>query len=443
MVQIRHQLFSFGDVRCNCDKSVDIARAILHRGHRNMHRQRRAVVANVGPLALVDLTVCCLGRNQVQTVQVGGIVRLRLFGAPGQLAGIVQGGNRDLADEVCALVAGQPLGCRVHYLDYSLQVRLDNAERSILEDRVAEARQTPVALFAGFDLGGIAGADRHAVAKLGHSLAQPKLLAILLGDGVLLGQRLAVQNHLAIAVEHSAGAIGREEHAQALIQQLHPRCLQQRFGVPVHIDETEVHDVAGLGSHRVEDEEGVGAGLGRGDKARIFLISPAIGDPLVPLAPDQQNRSQEGCSPDKDIDYRRREPVTAFAEPGEQQEQRNQPRGHSDQLRASRTLKPAFNQDCLPSSYPTVTETRVTSGTQVAGIAQVRASSKASIREAEWNYSAWGQGYNFRAICTGHKYLSRNGLPLTTRLIRDSVPSLRPGARDRDHGCDPRPSAAP
>ena len=165
----------------------------------------------------------------------------------------------------------------------------------------------PVALFAGLDFGGIAGADGHAIAKLGHSLAQPNFLAVLLRSGVFLGQRLAVQNHLAVLVEHSAGAIGREEHAQVLIQQLCPRRLQQLLGVSVHIDETEVDDVAGLVSDCVEDEEGVGAGLGRGDEARIFFVGAAIGDGVVPLAPDQQNRGQKGCSPDEGIGRRRRQ----------------------------------------------------------------------------------------------------------------------------------------
>ena len=94
----------------------------------------------------------------------------------------------------------------------------NNAERGVLEDRVAEVGQAPVPLLIRFGLGCVGGGDGHPIAKLDCALTQPPLFAILPRLGELLAQGLACQCDLAIPVKQTASAIEREQHAHVLAQ---------------------------------------------------------------------------------------------------------------------------------------------------------------------------------------------------------------------------------
>ena len=179
VVQVGHQLLPLGDVRCDRNEAADLALPVAHRSDCDMHRKRRAVVADVGPLALIDLAAGGLRGQQVEALQFRLDPGGRVVVPPAQFMGVVQADQSNLAHHVGALVAGQPFGRSVHRLNHAFGIGLDDAERSVLKDRVTEVGEAAVALFVGFDLSGVGGGNGHTVAQLGYPMAQPHLAAVV------------------------------------------------------------------------------------------------------------------------------------------------------------------------------------------------------------------------------------------------------------------------
>ena len=213
VVEVGHQLFAFRDVGSDRDESTDLARAVHHGRYSDMHRQRGAVIADVGPLALVDLAQGRLGRQQVEAFEPRFVVGA-LCQDGGSFAWVVEAGQRHFLTISSTRITGQPFGRRVHRLDHAGMVCLDNAVRSVFEDRVTEIREALVALFGGLEFGGIAGSMATPSPSLFTRWRSHSLYHRPAGSSIpRIEARLRAP--LAKFVEEPIGAILGKNHAQS------------------------------------------------------------------------------------------------------------------------------------------------------------------------------------------------------------------------------------
>ena len=128
-----------------------------------------------------------------------------------------------------------------------------------------------IALLCRLRLADIAEGNGQSIPELHHLTAQPCRLDGVIVYGELFIQRLSGIDHLAEPGKHRARRHDRRQRAQRLTQQIGPWPPRQPFGIRVHIEKTEVNNLARVVPYGLEEAKRIQARIPRCQKLRVRL----------------------------------------------------------------------------------------------------------------------------------------------------------------------------
>ncbi len=204
----------------------------------------------------------------------------------------MQHGQRKLSYQLIAAIASQFLRRYIDRSNQPIRIRCDDAEGSVLKDRVGEFSEMCVLFLCGLRFADIAKRDGQPVSKLDHLTSQPRCL-----NGVVLHRKLFVQgfsgfNHVAESAEHRSFWPDRRYRAQRPSQHPGTRQTDQSLGIGIHIAKAEVDNLAIAVPYRFEESKGIQARLGRRQKLRMRLLSASSFCRKPILAPECPHRDR-------------------------------------------------------------------------------------------------------------------------------------------------------